>query len=145
MVWRNNGFDLVALQQVAPDLLHHRAAPAVLAIQREASTVAFCLIVASQMGALLACRSDRRPFWEMIPIPNPLLWLGWWSEPVVAGTLVLVSPIAAVFELAQFPPASLGPIALAPLVVLLADTVHKRLLWRHGRSREARGLSGSAA
>jgi hypothetical protein len=81
----------------------------------------------------------------MIPIPNPLLWLGWWSEPVVAGTLVLVSPIAAVFELAQFPPASLGPIALAPLVVLLADTVHKRLLWRHGRSREARGLSGSAA
>jgi Ca2+-transporting ATPase len=143
MVWRNNGVDLAALRQLAPDLLHHRAAPAVLAIQREASTVAFCVIVASQMGALLACRSDRRPFWDLLPIPNTLLWLGWWSEPVVAGTLVLVSPIAAVFELARFPLDHLGPIALAPLAVLLVDTVHKRLLWWQGRGRRPAGLAGS--
>ena len=76
LVWHNNGVDLAALQQLAPDLLHHRAAPAVQAIQHQASTVAFCLIVAGQMGALLACRSDRRPFWELLSIPNPLLWLG---------------------------------------------------------------------
>jgi calcium-translocating P-type ATPase len=135
MVWRNNGVDLAALQQLAPDLLHHRAAPAVLAVQHEASTVAFCLIVAGQMGALLACRSDRRPFWEQLPIANPLLWLGWWSEPVVGGTLVLVPPIAAGFELARFPFTYLGPIALAPLAVLLADTVHKWLIWRQGWGR----------
>jgi Ca2+-transporting ATPase len=136
LVWRHNGIDLAALQQLAPDLLHHRAAPAVLAIQQQASTVAFCLIVAGQMGALLACRSDRRPFWELLPIPNPLLWLGWCSEPVVAGALVLVAPIAAAFELAPFPLAYLGPIALAPLAVLLADTVHKRLIWSRGWGRQ---------
>jgi Ca2+-transporting ATPase len=132
LVWHNNGVDLSALQQLAPDLLHHRAAPAVQAIQQKASTVAFCLIVAGQMGALLACRSDRRPFWELLPIPNPLLWLGWVSEPVVAGTLVLVAPIAAAFELTRFPLDYLGPIALAPVAVLLADTVHKRLIWKRG-------------
>ena len=132
IVWRNHGVNLAALQQLAPDLLHHRAAPAVLAIQQEASTVAFCLIVAGQMGALLACRSDRRPFWDLLPIPNRLLWLGCFSEPVVAGILLLVPPIAAAFELAPFPLAYLGPIALAPFAVLLVDTVHKRLVRTRG-------------
>ncbi len=135
MVWRNNGVDLATLQQLAPDLLHHRAAPAVLAIQHEASTVAFCLIVAGQMGALLACRSDRRPFWELLPIPNPLLWLGWGSEAVVASILVLVAPIAAGFELTPFPVAYLGPITLAPLAVLLTDIVYKSLVRKHGWTR----------
>ncbi|MFZ9849389.1 MAG: cation-translocating P-type ATPase [Vulcanococcus sp.] len=144
MVWRNHGIDLAALQQLAPDLLHHRAAPAVLAIQQEASTVAFCVIVAGQMGALMACRSDRRPFWEMLRVPNPWVWLGWWSEPLVAGMLVLVAPIAASFELSRLPLSYCGPIALAPLAVLLADTVHKRLVWRGragGRSSALAGLT----
>lgn len=132
LVWRNNGINLAALQQLAPDLLHHRAAPAVLAIQQQAATVAFCLIVAGQMGALLACRSDRRPFWELLPIPNPLLWVGFVSEPVVAGILVLVAPIAAVFEMARFPLDYLGPIALAPVAVLIADTLHKLLIRKYG-------------
>ncbi|MGB5241094.1 MAG: cation-transporting P-type ATPase [Prochlorococcaceae cyanobacterium] len=132
LVWHNNGVNLAALQQLAPDLLHHRAAPAVQAIQHQAATVAFCLIVAGQMGALLACRSDRRPFWELLSIPNPLLWLGFLSEPVVAGTLVLVAPIAAAFEMARFPLGYLGPIALAPVAVLLADTLHKLLIRQRG-------------
>jgi Ca2+-transporting ATPase len=144
LVWRNNGVNLAGLQQLAPDLLHHRAAPAVQAIQHQAATVAFCLIVAGQMGALLACRSDRRPFWELLPIPNPLLWLGWVSEPVVAGTLVLVAPIAAAFELARFPLDYLGPIALAPVAVLLADTVHKRLIWKRGWGQRPSRLAVAA-
>ncbi len=144
LVWRNNGVDLAALQQLAPDLLHHRAAPAVQAIQHQAATVAFCLIVAGQMGALLACRSDRRPFWELLPIPNPLLWLGFLSEPVVAGTLVLVAPIAAAFEMARFPLDYLGPIALAPVAVLLADTVHKRLIWKRGWGQRPSRLAVAA-
>jgi Ca2+-transporting ATPase len=128
LVWHHHGIDLAALQRLAPDLLHNRAAPAVEAIQHQAATVAFCLIVAGQMGALLACRSDRRPFWELLPIPNPLLWLGLFSEPVVAGTLVLVPALAGVFEMAPFPTSWLGLMALAPLVVLLADTAHKAAL-----------------
>ena len=129
----NNGIGLTALQQLAPDLLHHRATPEVLAIQHQAATVAFCLIVAGQMGALLACRSDRRPFWELLPIPNPLLWLGFLSEPVVASTLVLLPALAGVFAMAPFPPSWLGGMALAPLAVLLADTVHKAALAQAAR------------
>lgn len=46
---------------------------------------AFALIVAGQMGALLACRSDSLPFWRLLLVPNPLLWLGLLSEPLLAG------------------------------------------------------------
>ncbi|MEA5417249.1 hypothetical protein, partial [Synechococcus sp. BA-132 BA5] len=42
------------------------------------------------MGTLLACRSDRRPAWALLGLPNPLLWLGWISEPLLASALVLV-------------------------------------------------------
>jgi magnesium-transporting ATPase (P-type) len=151
LVWRHNGVGLAALQQLAPELLHHRATAAVLAIQHQAATVAFCSIVAGQMGALLACRSDRRPFWELLPIPNPLLWLGFFSEPVVAGLLVLVARIAAVFDLASFPVGSLGPMAIAPVAVLLADTLHKGLIRRplrcagSGRFRCRRRQDGAAS
>ncbi|MFY8149608.1 MAG: cation-translocating P-type ATPase [Prochlorococcaceae cyanobacterium] len=125
LVWHSHGVDLAELQRLAPQLLHHTADPAVQALQNQASTVAFCLIVAGQMGALLACRSNRQPFWELLRIPNRLLWVGFLSEPVVAGTLVLVAPLAAAFGTAPFPMAYLGPMALAPLAVLLVDTVHK--------------------
>jgi len=128
LVWRHHGVDLAALRRLAPDLLRHSAASAVEAIQHQAAAVAFCLIVAGQMGALLACRSDRRPFWQMLPMPNPLLWLGFFSEPVVAGTLVLLPALAGVFAMAPFPPGWLGGLALAPLAVLLADTAHKAWL-----------------
>ncbi len=151
LVWRNNDVGLAPLQQLAPDLLHHRATAEVLAIQHQAATVAFSAIVAGQMGALLACRSDRRPFWELLPIPNPLLWLGFFSEPVVAGLLVLVAPIAVVFDLARFPLGYLGPIAIAPVAVLLADTLHKGLIRRplrcagSGRFRCRRRQDGAAS
>ncbi|MEB3321895.1 MAG: cation-translocating P-type ATPase C-terminal domain-containing protein, partial [Synechococcaceae cyanobacterium] len=126
-IWRANGVDLAGLQRLAPALLHHSAPAGVAAIQRQASTVAFVLIVACQMGNLLACRSERAPFWRHWRVPNPLLWLGFASEPLVAGTLVLTPVLARGFALAPFPPSMLGPIALAPLAVLLADTLHKSL------------------
>ncbi len=37
------------------------------------------------MGALLACRSDSLPFWRLLLVPNPLLWLELLSEPLLAG------------------------------------------------------------
>jgi Ca2+-transporting ATPase len=124
-VWADHGIDLEELRRLAPQLLHHTAEPWVKALAQEASTVAFALIVAGQMGALLACRSDSLPFWTTLRHPNRLLWLGWCSQPLVASALVLVPPLAIVFGMVPFPPHYLGPIALAPLVVLGVDALHK--------------------
>ena len=129
-VWRQHGVGWSALRVLAPQLLHHRASAELMAIQHQASSVAFALIVASQMGALLACRSELQPFWQTLRRPNHLLWWGFLSEPVVATALVLIPPLAAVFSMAPFPRAWLGWIALAPLLVLAADTAQKAWLSR---------------
>jgi uncharacterized membrane protein YvlD (DUF360 family) len=95
--------------------------------------------------ATVALAGERpRPFWERLSIPNPLLWLGFLSEPVVAGTLVLVAPIAAAFEMARFPLDYLGPIALAPVAVLLADTLHKLLIRKRERGQRPSRLAAAA-
>jgi len=136
LVWRHHGVDWMALRALAPQLLlHHRAPLAMEAVARQASTVAFCLIVAGQMGALLACRSESRPFWTMLRVPNPWLWLGLASEPVLAALLVLMPALAGVFAMVPFPLAWLGWMALAPVAVLLADTLHKALLNRRAGAR----------
>jgi Ca2+-transporting ATPase len=135
LVWRTQGVGLMELRALAPALLHHRAPAALQAVQTQASTVTFALIVAGQMGALLACRSDFRPFWQVLRRPNRLLWLGFASEPVVAAILVLVPPLAEAFGTAPFPSAWLGPMLLAPLAVLTADSLHKLASgrWSHGQ------------
>jgi len=79
------------------------------------------------MGALLACRSSIRPFWQLLSGANPLFWAGLASEPLIAAVLVLVTPVAAVFGMEPVPRSWLGWIGLAPLAVLLGDTLHKRL------------------
>jgi Ca2+-transporting ATPase len=99
---------------------------------RQASTLTFALIVAGQMGALLACRSASLPFWQRLRVPNRLFWLGLLSEPLIAALLVLIPPLAAVFSMEPLPRPWLGWLPLAPLAVLLADTLHKGSLrwWR---------------
>jgi Ca2+-transporting ATPase len=55
LTWRANGVGWSQLRVLAPQLLHHTADAGVVAIQQQATTVTFCLIVAGQMGTLLAC------------------------------------------------------------------------------------------
>ncbi|MFO0037608.1 MAG: cation-translocating P-type ATPase [Synechococcaceae cyanobacterium] len=125
LVWRWHGVGWAELQALAPALLHQSAPPPLQAIQAQASSVAFALIVAGQMGALLACRSDRLPFWSTLRRPNRLLWLGFLSEPLVAACLILVPALAAIFGTAPFPLRWLGPMGLATLLVLAVDTAAK--------------------
>jgi len=130
LFWRQQGVSWDELRSLAPQLLHGAAPAAVKAIQGQASTLTFCLIVAGQMGALLACRSDRRPAWQTLGLPNRLLLLGLLSEPVVAGGLVLLPPLATLFGMVPFPARWLGLLVLAPLLVIGADSLHKTALGR---------------
>ena len=127
LVWRWHGVGWAELRALAPALLRQSAPAAVQAIQDQASTVAFALIVAGQMGALLACRSDLQPFWQTLRRPNRLLWVGFFSEPLVAAILILVPALAAVFGVAPIPPAWVLPMGLATLLVLAVDTIDKRI------------------
>jgi calcium-translocating P-type ATPase len=124
-VWRDHGVTLPQLRELAPQLLHRTGTPWLEAVQQQASTLAFALIVAGQMGALLACRSDRLPFWRLLPVPNPLLWLGLISEPLLAWGLILVPALAGIFGFLPLQPGDWPLLMTAPCLVLLADTAFK--------------------
>ncbi len=133
LTWRHYGIDLAELRQLAPALLHHSAGAEVVAIQQQASAVTLGVIVAAQMGNLMACRSEWRSVLQLPLFSNPLLWLGFVSEPLAFGLLLGLPALAAAFQLAPFPPELLGWLALAPVVVLLAEELRKLVVRRRRR------------
>jgi Ca2+-transporting ATPase len=130
LVWRHAGVDLAQLQQWAPQIMAHTAPAAIQALQVQASSAAFATIVFCQVGVLLACRSERRSVWRMIGQPNPLLWLGILSELTLLSALLLLPGLGRSFNMAPFPLAYLPWMALAPLLIMLADDLRK---WWLGR------------
>ena len=131
LVWRHAGVGLAQLQQLAPQIMAHTAPAAMQALQVQASSAAFATIVFSQVGVLLACRSERRSVWRMIGEPNPLLWLGILSELTLLSALLLLPGLGQSFNMAPFPLAYLPWMALAPLLIMLADDLRK---WWLGHS-----------
>ncbi|MFZ9228367.1 MAG: cation-translocating P-type ATPase [Prochlorococcaceae cyanobacterium] len=134
LVWLHQGIGLDQLQSLAQPLLRQGTDAATQSLARQASTMTFALIVAGQMGALVACRSREAIFWDRLRVTNGLFWLGLLSEPLVAGVLMLTPALAPVFGLTTLPPSWLGWLVVAPAAVLLADTLHKG--WQ--RLRQAR-------
>lgn len=124
-VWRDHGVSLGQLRGLAPQLLHHSADPWMEAVQRQAGTLAFALIVAGQMGALLACRSETLPFWRLLSVPNSLLWFGLLSEPLLASLLILLPFFGELFAFSPLHPADWPLLGAAPMLVLLADSTFK--------------------
>ncbi|MEI8251065.1 MAG: cation-transporting P-type ATPase [Synechococcus sp. ELA057] len=127
LVWRHAGVDLASLRQWAPALLHGSAPAAVRLVQQQASSAAFTTIVLGQVGVLLACRSEERPAWALLREPNPLLLLGIASELLLLAALLLVPALGQIFGMGPFPLRWLGWMALAPVVILLLDSVYKAL------------------
>ena len=131
LVWQQAGVSITELQQLAPELLQHTAPAAMQQLQGQASAAAFTTIVFSQVGVLLACRSERRPGWSALRPSNPLLWAGVASELLVLCALVLSPQLGPLFAMAPFPLRYLPWMAMAPVLMLLADAGHKR--WRAKR------------
>lgn len=130
LVWRHAGVGLAQLRRLAPQIMAHTAPAAIQALQVQASSAAFATIVFCQVGVLLACRSERRSVWRMIGEPNPLLWLGILSELTLLSALLLLPGLGRSFNMAPFPLAYLPWMALAPLLIMLADDLRK---WWLGR------------
>ncbi|NBW61632.1 MAG: cation-transporting P-type ATPase [Synechococcaceae bacterium WB4_1_0192] len=132
LVWLQGGVSLAELQALAPQLLQHTAPEALQQLQLQASAAAFTTIVFSQVGVLLACRSEWRSGWSLLGQANPLLWCGAVSELVLLAALVLTPMLSRLLAMAPFPARDLTWMALAPVLILLADDGRKRWLQRHG-------------
>ena len=130
LTWRFHGVGWAELRQVAPLLLHGQAGPVLTAIQHQASSVAFTCIVAGQIGAAMACRSERRSaFVDLLRRgwrSNRLLWFGVGVEVVFTALLLGWPPLSRLVAMAPLERWTLPLIVAAPLLVMLADDLRKR-------------------
>jgi magnesium-transporting ATPase (P-type) len=116
-----------------------------------ASGAAFLTVVVGQSANAFACRSSRRPAWQLSWRSNRFLALAVLAGFAFAVALVLV-PAAADLLDQQWPPAGAWIVILASAPgVILVDALWKRLSWRNhgvepagGRAPDAAGR-GSAA
>ena len=81
-------------------------------LYQRATTMTFAAIVATQVGNVLACRTDRESIFRAGLFSNPQVWLGIAAEVALLLALVLVPPLRDIFGLA--------PLAFAEWSVLLA-------------------------
>ena len=123
-VWWWHGTWLAELRAVAPLVLAHAAAPAVAAIQREATTAALAAIVVCQMGNLFACRSERLSAFSMPP-RNRLLFHGLAVEVVLLAAVVFIPPLQRLFDTAPLAPLAWPLLLLGPLCLLAVDELVK--------------------
>ncbi|MBJ7328589.1 MAG: cation-transporting P-type ATPase [Solirubrobacteraceae bacterium] len=95
-------------------------------LHTRATTMTFLAIVACQVGAALACRTERASFLSVGLRGNPLLLWGIAFEIAFAAAVVWVSPLQAVFETSAPALADLAILLPLPLIVLAADGLYRR-------------------
>jgi Ca2+-transporting ATPase len=123
--WRA-GWTLDMLRAAAPALLSGSAAPDVEALYRRATTVTLIAIVACQIGNVFACRSEHLTARALGWRTNPRIWIGIAVEIVFVSAIAWLPPVARVFRAAAPSLGDVAPVALYPLLMILADTLWKR-------------------
>ncbi len=141
LILRGHGIGIGELQRAAGALLSGAADPTTASAFRQASTVALAVIVASQVGNVLACRSERSSAFRGW-VRNPLLRAGILLELTLLAGLVYVPWAQRVFGTAPPPAAAWAALPAAPLALLAVDEAWKRLAARRRSGRRDRALAG---
>jgi magnesium-transporting ATPase (P-type) len=96
-----------------------------------ATAMTLAAIVATQVGNLLAQRTERSSILKIGLFGNRLVWLGIVTELILIVLIVYAPPLQSIFGTADFPVYSwLFLVAMMP-VLLLIDEARKWLLRRH--------------
>jgi magnesium-transporting ATPase (P-type) len=95
-----------------------------------ATTMTFAGIVACQVGAALAARTERGSLRELGLFTNRLLLWGIAFELVFAAALVYLPPLQDVFHTRALGAAELAVLALFPVVVLATDELRRAIVRR---------------
>ncbi len=127
LVWGSQGYSLSEMQQATSAILSHSATPPVMAVYRQATTVALAAIVACQVGNLFACRSETASALRMPWFNNRLIGLGIAAEVVLLVGLIYLPPLQSVFMTAPILGWQWLLLLLCPPVLFGAEELRKRL------------------
>jgi potassium/sodium efflux P-type ATPase len=139
IVWRYYGYDLAALQAIAPAILSRTGDPTVTLIYAQATTMTLAIIVACQDGNVFACRSEQTSIVRLGFFSNPFIWLGIATEWMLIISIIKIAPLRHIFSTAPLTAWQWVLLLFCPLILLGAEEFRKALLRRQLRQlRDAR-------
>jgi magnesium-transporting ATPase (P-type) len=132
LVWWANGYGFTELQAINAAILEHSANATQTAIYYQATTVTLVVIVACQMGNVFVCRSERVSIFRLGFFSNPLIWTGITVEWALILAIMYVAPLRKIFAVAPLSPWQWLLLILCPPLILMADELRKRVVYRMG-------------
>jgi magnesium-transporting ATPase (P-type) len=96
-------------------------------LYRRATTMTLAGIVATQIGNVFACRTERESIFRVGLLSNPLVLLGILAEVGILIALMLVPPLARVFGLAPLPFSNWCILLFFPPAILFLEEARKGL------------------
>jgi magnesium-transporting ATPase (P-type) len=85
-------------------------------------------IVATQVGNVFACRSERVSIFRLGFFSNRLIWFGIAAEWLLILSIIYLSPLASIFSTTALTPMQWLALLVCPPIVLIADEFRKRLM-----------------
>jgi potassium/sodium efflux P-type ATPase len=137
-VWRYYGYDLAALQAIAPTILAHTGDPTITLIYAQATTMTLAIIVACQDGNVFACRSERASIFRLGFFSNPFIWLGIAIEWMLMIAIIKIAPLRRVFSTAPLTLWQWLLLLFCPLILLGTEELRKALFRQHDRRAQWR-------
>jgi magnesium-transporting ATPase (P-type) len=127
LVWHSYGYDLAALQSIAPKIMAHNADPLLTMIYAQATTMTLATIVACQDGNVFACRSERTSIFRLGFFSNPWIWLGIATEWMLLITIINIPLLRRAFGTAPLTFWQCLFLIVCPLILLGAEEIRKSI------------------
>ncbi len=127
LVWHSYGYDLAALQSIAPKIMAHDADPLLTMIYAQATTMTLATIVACQDGNVFACRSERTSIFQLGFFTNPWIWLGIATEWILLITIINIPLFQRAFGTAPLTFWQCLFLLVCPLILLGAEEIRKSI------------------
>jgi potassium/sodium efflux P-type ATPase len=127
LVWQSYGYDLAALQSIAPKIMAHNADPLLTMIYAQATTMTLATIVACQDGNVFACRSERTSIFRLGFFSNPWIWLGIATEWILLITIINIPLLRRAFGTAPLTFWQCLFLIVCPVILLGAEEIRKSI------------------
>jgi magnesium-transporting ATPase (P-type) len=126
-VWFSQGYSFSDLQALTPSILNHSADARTMIVYYQAMTMTLAAIVATQVGNVFACRSERVSIFRLGFFSNRLIWLGIATEWMLILAIIYLAPLQSIFSTMELQPTQWLVLLVCPPIVLLADELRKKL------------------
>jgi magnesium-transporting ATPase (P-type) len=127
LVWHSHGYDLAALQAIAPTILSRTADPTITLIYAQSTTMTLAIIVACQDGNVFSCRSEQTSIFKLGFWTNPWIWLGIVTEWMLLISIIDVPILRRIFSTAALTPWQCVLLFLCPPIILGAEEIRKAI------------------